>query len=147
MGIEQVVGSEIAETIQKWIPGTVVASDESSVTVNHKDVRRLMGFLKESEEFDFNYLTSITAVDYLQYFELVYNLVSMSSRRSLMVKTRVYSRENPEVPSLTSLWKGADLQEREVFDLMGIRFSGHPNLKRIALWEEFEGHPLRKDFL
>ncbi|MFO8011366.1 MAG: NADH-quinone oxidoreductase subunit C [Dehalococcoidia bacterium] len=147
MGIEQVVGSEIAETIEKWIPGTVVASDESSVTVNHKDVRRLMGVLKESEEFDFSYLTSITAVDYLQYFELIYNLVSMRSKRSLMVKARIYSRENPEVPSLTPLWKGADLQEREVFDLMGIRFSGHPNLKRIALWEGFEGHPLRKDFL
>ncbi len=56
------------------------------------------------------------------------------------------AREEPEVPSVVSLWPGADWQEREVWDLMGIRFSGHPNLTRILMWEGFEGHPLRKDF-
>ena len=60
---------------------------------------------------------------------------------------RLYGREEPELPSVISVWRGADLQEREVWDLMGIRFEGHPNMKRIMLWERFPGHPHRKDFL
>jgi NADH:ubiquinone oxidoreductase subunit C len=64
----------------------------------------------------------------------------------LVLKTAC-PREGAEVSSLVELWRGADFQEREVYDLMGIRFSGHPNLKRILLWEGFEGHPLRKDYL
>jgi NADH-quinone oxidoreductase subunit C len=106
-----------------------------------------MRFLKESPEFDFNYLNNLTAVDYLQYFEVIYNLTSMNNKQTLMVKSRLSGRENLEIPSVTHLWQGADVQEREVFDLLGIRFIGHPNLKRIALWEGFEGHPLRQDFL
>ncbi len=71
----------------------------------------------------------------------------MQNKLIVSVKARVYGRENPEIPSISHLWRGADFQEREIFDLLGIRFSGHPNLIRIALWESFEGHPLRKDFL
>jgi NADH-quinone oxidoreductase subunit C len=64
-----------------------------------------------------------------------------------MVKVQCYDRENPSLPSVVGLWQGADFQEREIYDLFGIRFEGHPNLKRIFLWEGFEGHPLRKDFI
>ena len=67
--------------------------------------------------------------------------------RPLILKTKVFERDEPTVPSVSDIWKGADLQEREVYDLMGVRFEGHPNLKRIMLWEGFDGHPLRKDFL
>ncbi|MEE9399093.1 MAG: NADH-quinone oxidoreductase subunit C, partial [Dehalococcoidales bacterium] len=62
-------------------------------------------------------------------------------------KIRCYQRNNPVLPSLVGLWQGADFQEREIYDLMGIKFDGHPNMKRIVLWEGFEGHPLRKDYL
>ena len=71
----------------------------------------------------------------------------MRRNHSAILKTRRYGREEPSVDSVTSIWIGADLQEREIWDLMGIRFEGHPNLKRILLWENFPGHPLRKDFL
>ena len=86
-------------------------------------------------------------MDYIEYFELVYHLDSMIYNTSIVIKTKIYGRNNLSVKSLTSLWKGAELQEREIWDLMGIYFDGHPNMKRILLWEGFKGHPLRKDFL
>ena len=95
---------------------------------------------------DFDYLTNITAIDYYDYFEVVYQLTSLKQNRSLVLKTRCYGRENPVLPSLVSLWRGADFQEREIYDLMGIRFEGHPNMKRIVLWDGFPGYPLRKDY-
>ena len=64
-----------------------------------------------------------------------------------MIKSKLYGRSKLSIKSLTSLWKGAELQEREIWDLMGIYFDDHPNMKRILLWEGFEGHPLRKDFI
>jgi len=92
-------------------------------------------------------LSAITAVDYVEYFELIYHLTSISRNYSAALKTRRYGRDDPIVPSVTSVWKGAEMQEREVYDLMGIRFSGHPNLRRILLWEGFNGYPLRRDYL
>jgi len=64
-----------------------------------------------------------------------------------VIKTRLSGREEPAISSVTDIWQGADLQEREVWDLMGIRFEGHPNMKRVLLWEGFPGHPLRRDFV
>ena len=74
-------------------------------------------------------------------------MTSTMHNHSIVLKTRCHDRENPSVPSVISLWQGADLQEREIYDLMGIRFEGHPNLKRLFLWDGFQGHPLRKDYL
>ena len=71
----------------------------------------------------------------------------MKFNRSLILKTNLYDRETPSIQSVVEVWKGAELQEREIWDLMGIAFSGHPNMKRIMLWEGFDGHPLRKDYL
>ena len=103
--------------------------------------------LKQNELTQYNYLKSISAVDYIEYFELVYHLDSMINNTSIVIKTKIYGRNNLSVKSVISLWKGAELQEREIWDLMGIYFHGHPNMKRILLWEGFKGHPLRKDFL
>ncbi len=147
MGLKSLLGTEVAATLAERIPGSVAESDQNCVVVAKTAIPEVMRLLKESPEFDFNYLNNITSVDYLGYFEVIYNLTSFKNRHTLTVKTRVSTRENPEVPSVTHLWKGADFQEREIYDLMGIGFPGHPNLKRIALWEGFEGHPLRKDFL
>ena len=107
----------------------------------------LAGITHITPGLDFDYLTAITAVDYLDYLEVIYQLTSIKHNHSLVLKTRCYGQDNPTLPSVVSLWRGADFQEREIYDLMGIRFEGHPNLKRIALWEGFEGHPLRKDYL
>ena len=137
----------IAAKIEEQFPGATVEADDTSVVVESGAVRKVLGYLKDSTEFGLNYLTSVTGVDYLEYFEIVYHLLSMESKQTLVVKARCHSRENPELPSVTPLWKGADFQEREIYDLLGVRFKGHPNLKRIVMWEGFEGHPLRKDYL
>ena len=107
----------------------------------------LLEHLKSAQGYEFDYLSAITAVDYIEYFELVYHLRSIKSNQTGVVKTRLYDRENPSVESVTTLWRGADLQEREIWDLMGISFQGHPNLKRVMLWEGFPGHPHRKDHM
>ena len=86
-------------------------------------------------------------MDYIEYFEMVYHLDSLINNSSIVVKSKLYGRSKLSIKSLTSLWKGAELQEREIWDLMGIYFDDHPNMKRILLWEGFEGHPLRKDFI
>ena len=104
-------------------------------------------YLKKTPGLDFDYLTAITAVDYLDYFEVIYQLTSLRRNHSLVVKARCYGRDNPALPSVVGLWRGADFQEREIYDLFGISFEGHPNLKRIVLWDGFQGHPLRKDYL
>lgn len=140
-------GSEVAEQIAKHLPDTVSEADDHTVMVKGKSLFEVADYLKSSPGLDFNYLASITAVDYYDYFELVYHLTSLKHNHSLVLKTRCYDRDKPAVPSVVSLWRGADFQEREIHDLMGISFEGHPNLKPIVLWEGFEGHPLRKDYL
>ena len=140
-------GKEIAAKLQQRFPGSIVESSESSLVVKSESLLDIASFLKTSPDLDFDYLTAITAVDYYAYFEVVYQLTSLKHNHSLVVKTRCYGRDNPALPSLVSLWRGADFQEREIYDLMGISFEGHPNMKRIVLWESFQGHPLRKDYL
>ena len=147
MGINVLAGNEIAAKIEAAVPESVISSEKASVLVDSKAVAGVLRFLKETPEFNFSYLNNLTAVDYYDYFEVVYDLTSFTNKQTVTIKARVYGRENPEIPSVSHLWLGADFQEREVFDLLGIRFVGHPNLRRIALWEGFEGHPLRKDFL
>ena len=139
-------GKEIASKIEEQFPGSIVGSNENSLVVKGEFWLGVATLLKTTPGLDFDYLTSITAVDYCDYFEVVYQLTSIEHNHSLVVKTRCYGRGNPVVPSVVSLWRGADFQEREIYDLMGISFNGHPNLKRIFLWEGFHGHPLRKDY-
>ena len=138
---------EVAAKLEQQFPASIIESNEGSLLVKNESLFEILSFLKTTPELEFNYLSSITAVDYLDYFELVYQLVSMQHNHGMVLKTRCYGREKPTAPSIVSLYRGADFQEREVYDLMGISFEGHPNLKRIVLWEGFEGHPQRKDYL
>lgn len=140
-------GRELAQQIAEHVPDAIVEADEAAVIVQSQSLFEVMRFVKETAELDFDYLVSITAVDYWDYLEVVYHLVSIAHNHSLVLKTRCYDRDNPEVPSVVELWQGADFQEREVYDLLGIRFDGHPSLRRIFLWEGFQGHPLRRDYL
>jgi len=140
-------GKEIAKQIEKKFPGSVAESTADSLLVKAESLLEIAGYLKETPGLDFDYLTAITAVDYIDCFEVVYQLTSLEHNHSLVLKSRCYNRDNPTLPSVVSLWRGADFQEREIYDLFGISFEGHPNLKRIVLWDGFQGHPLRKDFL
>ncbi len=138
---------EVAKKIAEVVPGSVAAADKVTVVVRSKSLYQVAEFLKNTLGLDFDYLNDLTAVDYLDYFEVVYHLTSLKHNHSLVLKTRCYEREKPIVSSVVSLWRAADFQEREVYDLMGITFEGHPNLKRLLLWEGFAGHPLRRDYL
>ena len=140
-------GEEMAERIGQAVPGAVEEWSSRDVWVKPEAVLDVCRFLKEASDLQLDYLASISAVDYIEHFEIVYHLVSIAHNHSLVVKARCRGREDPVVPSVVGLWQGADLQEREVYDLMGITFDGHPNMKRIMLWEGFPGHPLRKDYL
>ena len=140
-------GEQIARRINKASPGAVIDADKTSVIVVSESLVKTAELLKNSPALDFDYLADLAAVDYTDYFEVVYRLFSLSHNHSLVLKTRCYDREKPIVPSVTSLWRAAYFPEREAYDLMGIIFTGHPNLKRLLLWEGFVGHPLRRDYL
>jgi NADH-quinone oxidoreductase subunit C len=140
-------GKEIAGQIEKKFPGSIEEAGQDSVLVKSDALLAVAAYLKDAEGLKFDYLNYVTAVDYYSYFEVVYQLTSLEHNHSVIIKTRCYGRDNPAVPSVVGLWQGADFQEREIYDLMGVRFEGHPNMKRIFLWEGFPGHPLRKDFI
>lgn len=138
---------ETFERLAARFPGfelAYVEGKDPSVVVKAENLVELAQYLRDEEEYD--YCSSITAVDYPDRFEVVYHLYSMKNEDGPAILKVHADRENPQVPSVTSIWTGADWQEREAWDLMGIRFPGHPNLKRILMWEGYEGHPLRKDF-
>ena len=140
-------GKEVASRIEEKFPGSVIESGPDNLLVKSDSLADIARFLKEADGLEFDYLNFITAVDYYEYFEVVYRLSSLEHNHSLTVKARCYDRQNPVLPSITGLWQGADFQEREIYDFFGIKFEGHPNMKRIFLWEGFKGHPLRKDFI
>ncbi|MHB1417399.1 MAG: NADH-quinone oxidoreductase subunit C [Chloroflexota bacterium] len=135
-------------SLQERFPELVVTHPERGmpiVSVPAPFLLEVARFLHDDPSCGFKFLDNVTSVDRLDHFEVVYHLFSMSHGYSVALKSTV-SRETPTISSVTSVWRGADLQEREVYDLMGIEFAGHPDLKRVLLWEGFEGHPLRKDF-
>ena len=138
---------EVAKQITGRYPDAVIETSDTDIIIINESLLDVASFLKNTPGLEFDYLSHITAVDYWDYFELIYQLISIKHNHGLILKTRCYGRDNLTVPSVVSLWQGADYQEREIYDLMGISFQGHPNMKRIVLWPEFQGHPLRKDFL
>ena len=147
MAVQQLTGEELSERVGAAVPDSVVASDDGILFVEPAKIADVAGFMKSDSRLDFNFLNSISAVDYINHFEVVYHLTSMNKHHTAIVKTRLDGRDELILPSVYHLWRGGDFQEREIWDLMGISFSGHPNLKRIMLWEGFDGHPLRKDYL
>ncbi len=136
----EVHGAAIRETHARLGDATAIVDPARLVDV--------MRFLRDDAECQFEMLTDVTAVDYLgeePRFELVYHLYSLTKNKRVRVKARV-SEKGAEIATLCELWASANWMEREVWDLYGIRFAGHPDLRRILLYEQFEGHPLRKDY-
>lgn len=121
-----------------------------TVVLNKKIIKDAMQFLKTDSALQFNMLMDLTAVDYLWQgriprFDVVYHLFSMSKKHRIRIKAGV-DEKDPTIDSLVTLWPIANWFEREVWDLFGIQFTGHPNLTRIMMYEGFVGHPLRKDY-
>jgi NADH-quinone oxidoreductase subunit C len=121
---------------------------DATALVQKERLVELMRFLRDDPELAFDMLTDLTCVDYLGQeprFEMVYHLYSVAKNHRLRVKARV-AEPSCEIDTLVPLWPSANWMEREVWDLYGVRFTGHPDLRRILLYEEFQGHPLRKDY-
>lgn len=144
-------GPELVEKLRGRFDSSLLgesqAFGECEVTVKREVLPALARWLQEDEGFE--YLMDYTAVDYLGRrevrFELVAHFYSLTGNRRLRVCVPI-REEQAEAPSLTSLYKAADWYEREIWDLYGIRFAGHPDLRRLLLYDQFKGHPLRKDY-
>jgi NADH/F420H2 dehydrogenase subunit C len=118
-----------------------------TLSVNPSHLHQLAKQLKEDTDTSFDYLFCQTGIDWLENMEIVYHLRSTSHGHEVVVKTQITDREDPTVDSVYDLWKTADFHEREIFDLLGIRFNNHPDLRRIFLDDDWEGYPLRKDYV
>ena len=122
--------------------------EQDTAIVSRSTLVGLARFLKEDPALEYDYLMDLTAVDYFKRkprFEVVYHFLSLKNRFRVRIKVPVATAEL-EMDSLVSLWPSANWYEREVYDMFGIKFRGHPNMKRILMYPEFEGHPLRKDY-
>jgi len=138
--------SEFGSSIERHL----VSSGQTVVYVTRDRSHDVLAWLKDTPGQEFNYLTDVTAVEYRdpeRPLEVVYQLRSLGRRANLRVKVALDKRGTLEVRSVYDLWRGADWLEREVYDMFGITFVGHPDLRRILMWETYaEGYPLRKDF-
>lgn len=126
---------------------------DDTVLIDPDSNLEVLRFCRDEPDLAFNFLMDLTCVDYLGFegregaprFEVVYHLYSLEHNHRLRVKCPL-GDEDPSIASAVELWPVADWQEREAWDMYGVTFEGHPNLKRILMYEEFEGHPLRKDY-
>jgi len=138
----------IKETFPQAIEETVVYKDEYAIRVKRSYLLEVSQFLKQDPACGFDFLSDLCGVDYLgrePRFEVVYHLYSMKHKHRLRMKASP-SENDLSIPSVVSVWKTANWHERECYDLLGIIFSNHPDLRRILTPEGFKGYPLRKDF-
>ena len=124
---------------------------ETTIVLRPQAIEPVCRALRDAPDLQYNYLADLTAVDWPDRdprYDVVYHLLSLTTRAVVRLKARVGDEDtpNPELPTVTTVWPAANFFEREVFDLFGIRFSGHPNLTRILLPNDWVGHPLRKDY-
>jgi NADH:ubiquinone oxidoreductase subunit C len=140
---------ELKSYLEQNFPSCKVeeTSDFPLLFVDKNELLAIARKLKESPDTLFDFLFCQTAIDRKTNFEVVYHLTSMTHRHDMVMKVILEDRETPEVESVYSLWEAAELYEDEIFDLFGIRFSNHPNLRRIMLGDEWQGFPLRKDYV
>ncbi len=144
-----------AAALHSAMPGVLLAThsfrDETTLVVAPQDLLSVCRFLRNSSGLVYNFLSDISAVDYWpeqerpERFGICYHLLSMLYSRRLRVKIFV-AEDEADAPSLTSVWPAANWLEREIFDLMGIHFSGHPDLRRILMPADWDGHPMRRDY-
>ncbi len=142
----------IEEKFPDQVLGTVSHAGQVGVMLRKDKIRDICLYLRDEPSLRMDLLADLTAVDYSAYpgdkgprFEVVYNLISTAYRHRIRLKVRL-DGEDPRIGTVSSVWNTANWHERETWDLMGIRFDDHPDLRRILLSEDWEGHPLRKEY-
>ncbi len=150
--LEQLKENPALARILAWNSSAVQAvkfdRDELTISIDRSHIREVCAVLRDDATCPFNYLADVTCVDWYPSeprFEVIYHLLSIPGKERIRLKVRL-DGSSPAIESVMAVWPAANLFEREVFDLFGIRFSGHPYLRRIQMPEDWEGHPLRKDY-
>ena len=149
---------KIKEMVAQAVPGAAIeiipsspAAAQPALLVNRESAVAVARYLKDEPSYQMDFCSCVTGVDYLAkgYIEVVYHLYSVALKQGPVVLKIRAPRELSQchVPSLTPVWRGCEFQEREAFDLYGIKFNGHPDLRRILMWNEFTDHPMRKDYV
>lgn len=147
---------KLAGMINAAVPGSHAtvnkpedAKLDSSITIDVNFVYKVVEFLKTNKELSFNSLHVISGVDYVDYMEVCYMMTNYdpSAPREFILKTKLTDRVNPAVDSIVKLFAAANFQEREVYDMYGIKFNNHPDLRRILCPDDWQGFPLRKDYV
>lgn len=152
---EFMTNEALKNLISSWIPDPIAIglefTEEGSqflnITVQPEQLHQLMSQLKSNAETSFDYLFCLSGVDWGEELGVVYHLESSIHRHIIVVKVQTEDRENPTFDTVSNIWHTADFHEREVFDFFGIKFNNHPNLKRLFLTEDWDGFPLRKDYV
>ncbi len=148
--VESLVLQRLREQFGDALAEVKLWRNETTVALRPQDLARICRFLRDDPDLAFDFLSDVTGVDRLQLpeasprFEVVYHLYSLQHRRRLRLKVRV--DEGEAVPTVTGVWATANWHEREVYDMFGVSFEGHPDLRRILMPDDWEGHPLRKDY-
>ena len=148
--LQTLLTNKLREHFGETIQSFAIAHGELTMVIDREVVLPVLTMLKEDPDFQFNALSYVTAADYSQFnreprFEVVWHLLSLKKKHRLRVKAGV-PESDPTIDSVCSIWQTANFQEREAFDMFGILFQGHPDLRRILMPDVWEGHPLRKDF-
>jgi NADH-quinone oxidoreductase subunit C len=150
--LEQLQTHPAIAKLLAWNPAAVEGAkfdrDEMTIYIERSVVREACVLLRDDSDCPFNFLADVTCVDWFPSeprFEIVYHLLSIPKKERVRLKVRLGS-SGPALDSVTSVWPAANYFEREIFDLFGVRFTGHPYLRRLLMPEDWEGHPLRKDY-
>ncbi|MDP3533042.1 MAG: NADH-quinone oxidoreductase subunit C [Alphaproteobacteria bacterium] len=147
MQTQATIAQYVADTVPKFLERVEITKHAIILWTDHARLLNLMLFLRDDASCAFKQLVELTSIDYpeeMNRFEMVYHLLSLRFNMRLVVKLK--TTENQNVPSVTSLFRCANWMERETWDMFGIKFEGHPDLRRLLTDYGFEGHPLRKDF-
>jgi NADH/F420H2 dehydrogenase subunit C len=134
--------------LEAQFPGLSLTVDGAALIIPPQKLADICRWLRDTERFSFDYVANLTAVDYPpDRLDVVYHLYSMAKKHGPVTLKVHLPRATPVVASVTPIWRGAEFQEREVYDLFGVRFENHPDLRRILMWDGFEGYPMRKDYV
>lgn len=118
-----------------------------NILISSTELRSLISALRSNKEFDFDFLFCLTCIDWKTHLTMVYHLLSKNHKHALVVKAKIADVNNPEIETVCDIWQTANFHEREVFDLFGVKFLNHPDLRRIMLDDDWDGYPLRKNYV
>jgi NADH-quinone oxidoreductase subunit C len=140
---------ELKQSVTTLFPA--VTYDETgeflNILINAAELRPLINVLRSNNDFDFDYLFCLTCIDWKTHLTMVYHMLSKKHKHTVVVKAKIADVNKPEIETVCDIWKTAEFHEREVYDLFGVRFLNHPDMRRLLLDENWEGYPLRKNYV